>query len=1597
MSNSTVQQAVKPKSSKSSATASDIEAARLAKLQERRIKWQWNGRLLAVSVMTIVVVGVVSVFSYRHFSASTAETFLARASSAEQTESYGEQLKWLRRYSLMRPDDDGVLIPMAMAAESATDNAKPDKLISALNTSRKQLGSALAKLDADAPEAQGLRYRLVQRLLQLGGAWYREAERQVGLLGVPVGDARATKLLAMALVGQVNAGTYVPRSPSPDARKRMSDWELLATQPVGDVLLAAADANPGDLDCVSAIVAALDEEPDFFSLNIEGSDAGDSSTGDIAPALVAKVAQVIEVLRGTEDSRSRLILNRFDLRFGDGIEARANLKAAGFHAFENLMALDESSIPQTLPGVYASVPNYYWDYQLLLEASREFAAEEPEAVDLWYERLAALRLPLIPSSDVEQAYLGAGLLHEINGDPRRAIEMWSEGLESVNGASVDLMLAIARVRKEDNHELADFRKSVEDLAKAIDMQSRLLALSNDRQLARERQDEMYRRISAAKWRLLVLQSTVSERSGERRAAIDGLEKSIDTGAELVPDEERLRAAIELAALYRLENEWDQSAAILERATQLAPDNLVLRAETARAWTRAGNRLNAIKQWRLVGTSKRFDLQISAAEALFNYQIRLPRKERDFSGVRSSVRRLEAALVKEEQKGTNIGDARRPLALLKVSLPPEGTSVEEHLRSKQLADAVDKLSLEFPSNQEIQAFAAERLAVSGQDEKSQLAIQRLQESAGEDSTIAIIVKSRIASAAGRHEEAARQVIDCALADEDRRFELLELAASFAIMGSLPELAYEAIASIPQHARTADILYKLANLARAIPSESSILRKEDKSTPLELSVYWESELKALEGRANGTLWRYLHASRLVDELERETTPIRFDDERLKEARRLVEKIESIRPRWGQAIALKGWIHAIDGDSSKAVFEIQRGIAAGDKSIRTRQRLWTQLLLLNRFDEARSELDSAALSADFEVDSYSAFRIALAKMEGNYQQSVDVAKNEIEKRPEDFLAYLVYARTSSYAAKQVTESLKREEFVKAAREAVESARELAQKDETSIFFTGLAVEIDHGGKDGVRREIARIRESGLPDAERFALLARAFEAIGELDRALDWIVKSDRLRSTSQTQLAIANLNRKLRDSSGEIDALRRAVNNSPKDGQLRNRLAQAIVARDGDEVDWDEVAKLLTTSPDVTWGNRLLYSLLLLKQGDEAKTLRAEQILREIQREQNRFSDDANRVLAGVLTDRAGKLDDDQESLRERCVAEVRSIYEDLVREQDAPISDLFRFADFLIELDDEGDQLRIDRLYERINTHPQGALAAFQIKIQLDKKDGKDLTETARQFVLSRQQELGQPTAASIAGAFLMQLGLQQHGLDWLKQAYESDPAKLPAYIAAMNKAEMFDKSARIASSHFETHGDVEAAVLLVEALFKASSIELSNEYENVIASALMKHGDHVPLLESLATLRLRNEDYLNAIAMYQRILEIDSTRLLTLNNLAMAYTELPGRAAEGIEPIDRAIRLAGELPELLDTKGVVLLKAGRAVDAEGVFQQALTAIDEPRFGFHLIMSLLAQDKQSEARKRWMSLDLERLNIDGLVESERELLETLKIKFESNTL
>lgn len=118
----------------------------------------------------------------------------------------------------------------------------------------------------------------------------------------------------------------------------------------------------------------------------------------------------------------------------------------------------------------------------------------------------------------------------------------------------------------------------------------------------------------------------------------------------------------------------------------------------------------------------------------------------------------------------------------------------------------------------------------------------------------------------------------------------------------------------------------------------------------------------------------------------------------------------------------------------------------------------------------------------------------------------------------------------------------------------------------------------------------------------------------------------------------------------------------------------------------------------------------------------------------------------------------------------------------------------------------------------------------------------------------------------------------------------------------------------------------------------------------------------LANVRSFQERFKEAEELYRQVLTREPNNAVALNNLAWLLAVSGGDARHALDLINRSLGAAGQVSELLDTRGVVYLAQGRGDLAAADLEKVAVANPSGTSYFHLAQAYL-QDKRPEAARR----------------------------------
>ena len=839
-------------------------------------------------------------------------------------------------------EDTSKIVQHAIECDAEVDFALLANRESSIDDARQELGNAIAKLGTENSEhAQQLRRLQIPRLLQLGGSWCREAERQIVLLDEAAGNPDATKWMALALVGQLRS-VESNHTNSKEYDQHSEFWLWLSNQKPGEALLKAIELNPMDVELLANLVEISEKHLDAFEFSGSNRDAN-------RKLLRERVSQKLVAIELNEDSRSRLILHRFKLSDGNSSSLpESPVLSAGFKAAASRLEGQNYSAelvvedPQNM-WLDFSLPNKFWDYVLVKELAAS-TSSSTVASDC-YHLLMRIESSWVPTFLREDMYLAAGNQFLALGDSNEAIRIWDSGIANTGSDSFRLIGAVADVTiKSDKAELSSekmlgalkqFRSSIELTALRLANSPYSDELSADRRRS-------HREIQTARWNLNVLDAIYQTKLGHKRKAIDLLEAALASQPD-VDRSERVDSLIRLAKLYEEQSASGNAAAALDRAISLEPSNMELRAQAAEVWGRVGDRQRANHHWQRVSRAEDagLALKIMSLEALFESELSVPTAEQRFSKIRSAVEAVRKQIVDSEGDSNN-EDWRGRLTILEFALPPNGVDIHTHLGSLELKDEIESLASELKENIAVQRFAADFFAAHDNQELAMAAIKRIESFAGKKSFAAVVAQARLEAAAGKIETACQRLHYHAkqyTVDSERAH---LIASSWASQDGQHELAYKLLLTIPLSKRSAFILYSIANAAKQLPPDAQVV-KDPNMSPFELAEFWKTKLKAMEGET-GTWWKLLEATWLIDQLHNDPAAVSQDDPRLTKIKTLVSQLKTSRPYWNKVMSLEGAIFAAEQKPSQAIEHLKRAIASGDNRMQTHRLLNVQLELLS-----------------------------------------------------------------------------------------------------------------------------------------------------------------------------------------------------------------------------------------------------------------------------------------------------------------------------------------------------------------------------------------------------------------------------------------------------------------------------------------------------------------------------------------------------------------------------------------------------------------------------------------------------------------------------
>lgn len=696
------------------------------------------------------------------------------------------------------------------------------------------------------------------------------------------------------------------------------------------------------------------------------------------------------------------------------------------------------------------------------------------------------------------------------------------------------------------------------------------------------------------------------------------------------------------------------------------------------------------------------------------------------------------------------------------------------------------------------------------------------------------------------------------------------------------------------------------------------------------------------------------------------------RLDEARNLLIEAENDRPGWNQLQVLSAEIEGLKGNVSGAIERLKKAVALGPASPALTRRLVSLLYASNRLEEARLAMETLGVEGEQGLERLNAEAELRA---GKFDDAVALAERSVERdssNPDDLL----------WLGQLLARSGKNDRAADVLTRATDVAPE--RSDAWVALFSQ---QVAMGRNPLAARSLARAAEL-MPEPKRQLTLAQGYEMLGRPDEAEEAFREAVRVApgnlESSRGLAAFLVRCGRLGPARETLDAMIASTDDSAAARGERawaRRMMAEMIAERGTFRDMQRAMQLLQENVDDTRQMSVEDTLLLIKlltsRPEPASWKQAIATLEELSRKQPLSI--GQRIMLAQLHEKVGAWDD----CRNELVAVVAG--------PNVPPAYIAMLVEKML---DHGEVSSARPWLARLQkASPDSAITiALEAKFAIAQQDRKLAAEAARKLMPGGIVAGDQPAQLNAVARLMEQLGFPKAADKVLAQLAERSADGVVARADFLGRQGRIDEALDLLDAHWN-------AIPLERLLTSAMQIVRCHETPATVAprvEAWIAKGRRIDpgsivlrLLE--AELRSLEGNPDAAEAIYRDLLasaELDGTQKAIVSNNLAFHLAKPATVGEARTLIDRAIDELGPLPDLLDTRGMVLLAAGDARDAVTDLQEAVLQATDVKF-LHLAWAQLQAGDESAARR---SLDAGRrkgLAISRLSPADRKILGDLE--------
>ena len=1535
---------------------------------QRRVRRVFNTKLAIVTALIIAVVAP-SIYLLHRFQLTNVNRALRqRAESFREQSDYPNAIRYMDRYLRQRPDDADAKVALAELMDLNARTPQEIENTIAMLFSAIGICESSAELQSKLPN---LRHRLIEQLISIGR--FEDAMREIDARIGPDPQPDLIRNIARCRMGLALARRFDPSKNKVSFGD--SNWfrQSISLNPV-DVLLNALDSNPGDLELNRLLTEVCVRRPNL----LENSKLASLSSENIDQLLLRSGERMLADNPNSSDAW--LLFLEIAATF-DPIAAESYFEDA-LTRFPDVASIERAA------GLY-----------FLRRVTNAKGSELSPTDEQTLTRAESLLRKLADSRNCRDVAVFAALgdVHSQRGNQVEAIRVWNLGCQKCQPPTLELHFRIAQTNLQSAAKDVALQ-SLTQLDQAIERESISISPAIQRELVRSSKELWVRYYQA----------------NRDTPAIQSLLNSLASSTTSDDSETRAETNEFIAVSYLKIGKWAKASEAFQQALANKPGDERLLRGAAQACLRSNRIAEAIVYLQLINPKNDSDW-ILLASAILDDQLRRSDSKTSVSNS-PELDAAQEALQQARQlqtSGERVPKETWKLHLLEDEIAVRRAKPEDRQRIiESCAEEVVSLCDAAPDAPDLWQMAMGTLRRWGQLNQADRLMELFAENHPQHE-LSIMHRANLVAKLGTRKD-GRQIIVAALRENPQSDPLVRgylslCDADESWPGEMEELIgklgndADRIASVGQFALVVPMAVpptvssgSVAKEKTATGNTSSDSTGSSNPNPWDQAILAiEDRLRALEG-AEGIAWRNLKARRI---LAKSTVDRSVD---LTPAREIASYLMVKQPTLGTGYAISGALADRSNQTANAMAMYQKAVMLGENDFSIHERLCELLYQEGKFDEAKALIDRLGANRN---GSTRVASIALQLASDQPDQLLDIARSGIVTRPNDPMAWVWYATVLELSSR-TRPADERAMSITEATDAMDRGIAVGPSDlrviNADFNFSGLTEQPER-----IPAIMDRLRAADtVPAVQKFVALGRMEFVRGDLDASItSYRTALDAGADPSAIAMLIAKSQQSQRKNGESIETLEGAYAKEPQHEGVRQMLASALAQR-GSPADWERMQSMLVSPPFGNHASDLkLLATLSMQRGFASDLSKAKSILERLTPNPAEASGEelyrlglvslrgANVQLEANNTNEANWLRNEAEQYLKQSMVqdpsnrEVRYVYGTLLLELQRN-ADALDQARQLRQLDREGFESHL-LLARALNANGDASGAVGTISEWIA---GERKRYSEDRFADQRVSALGR------AAVGLMMVGARDRAEELLQEMEAVSPSSSRLILATL----MGVDDVKLRSTALElllgygsavdpnTPMAIEIGIVLARAMGGRKILEDSKKQGELFLRGLQtRHPEHLGLQRAVFDYWLLQNETDIAVECLRRVVKMTPDDPVVLNNLACLLGESVNGCSEGLQHIDRAIALVGDVPDLLDSKGTILMRMGQLEDAASIFEKAAERGQDPRIVLHWYLALKRANKFDAAKLVQQRIDRERLRRVPLNEEEIRELAALK--------